>query len=96
MAVPQIHCTTALKRPLRVPRWRSYWGKPYMATALPPHWQPAFFNDLPVNHWAADWIEHSNADGIRAGWGADALMCCPDSPVTRDQVAVFVVRTFGL
>ena len=54
------------------------------------------FDDLPVNHWAADWIEPANADGIRAGCRADALMYCPDSPVTRDQVAVFVVRTFGL
>lgn len=95
MAVPQIYCSAAPKRPLRVPRWRSFWGKLYMAAALPPP-QPAFFNDLLVNHWAADWIEQANADGIRAGCSADALIYCPDSPVTLDQVAVFVVRTFNL
>lgn len=54
------------------------------------------FDDVPENHWAADWIEQAYADGITAGCSADALMYCPDSPTTRGQVAVFVVRTFGL
>ena len=67
-----------------------------MAAALPPPPATGIFDDVPVNHWAADWIEQANADGIRAGCSADALMYCPDSPVTRDQVAVFMVRTFGL
>jgi hypothetical protein len=71
-------------------------GKAIHGSGFTPPLSTGIFNDLPVNHWASDWIEQANANGIRAGCRADALMYCPDSPVTRDQVAVFVVRTFGL
>jgi hypothetical protein len=52
------------------------------------------FNDAPLSHWAAAWIEQLAAEGITAGCGNGNY--CPDAPVTRDQMAVFLVRTFNL
>ena len=52
------------------------------------------FGDVPANYWAAAWIEQLAAEGITAGCGGGDY--CPAEPVTRDQMAVFLVRTFGL
>jgi hypothetical protein len=52
------------------------------------------FNDVPANYWAAAWIEQLAAEGITSGCGNGNY--CPEAPVTRDQMAVFLVRTFGL
>jgi len=52
------------------------------------------FGDVPVDYWAAGWIEQLAAEGITAGCGGGNY--CPNAQVTRDQMAVFLVRTFGL
>ncbi len=52
------------------------------------------FADVPVTHWAAAWIKQLAAEGITGGCGGGNY--CPSSPVTRDQMAVFLQRTFGL
>jgi len=52
------------------------------------------FGDVPTDHWAAAWIEQLAAEGITAGCGGGDY--CPNNEVTRDQMAVFLVRTFGL
>lgn len=52
------------------------------------------FADVPTGYWAANWIEQLAAEGITAGCGGGNY--CPDASVTRDQMAVFLVRTFGL
>jgi hypothetical protein len=52
------------------------------------------FGDVPVDHWAADWIEQLAAEGITSGCGGGNY--CPDDSVTRDQMAVFLTRTFDL
>jgi len=52
------------------------------------------FADVPTDYWAAAWIEKLAADGITAGCGGGNY--CPENQVTRDQMAVFLVRTFGL
>jgi len=52
------------------------------------------FNDVPITHWAAAWIKQLAAEGITGGCGSGNY--CPDSPVTRAQMAVFLVRTFNL
>jgi len=52
------------------------------------------FGDVTTNHWAAPWIEELAAEGITAGCGGGNY--CPNDSVTRDQMAVFLVRTFGL
>jgi hypothetical protein len=52
------------------------------------------FTDVPVNYWAAAWIKQLAAEGITGGCGAGVY--CPENSVTRAQMAVFLVRTFGL
>ena len=52
------------------------------------------FNDVPTNYWAAAWIKQLALEGITSGCGNGNY--CPDDPVTRAQMAVFLVRTFNL
>jgi len=52
------------------------------------------FGDVDLGHWAVHWIEQLAAEGITAGCGGGNY--CPDAEVTRDQMAVFLVRTFEL
>ena len=54
------------------------------------------FADVPVSHWAAPWIEQMYHDGITNGCASNPLRFCPDSSLTRDQMAVFLVRAFNL
>jgi subtilisin family serine protease len=51
------------------------------------------FDDCPVSHWAADWVEQFYADGITSGCSANPMMYCPDDLVTRAQMAVFLLRS---
>jgi len=48
------------------------------------------FADVPVNYWAAAWIKQLVAEGITSGCGGG--LYCPDYPVTRAQMAVFLLR----
>jgi hypothetical protein len=52
------------------------------------------FGDVPPTYWAAAWIKQLVAEGITAGCGGGNY--CPEQPVTRAQMAVFLVRTFSL
>jgi hypothetical protein len=52
------------------------------------------FADVSPAYWAAAWIKQLVAEGITSGCGPNAY--CPESPVTRAQMAVFLVRTFSL
>ena len=52
------------------------------------------FVDVPRNHWAAAWIKQLVAEGITAGCSTGNY--CPDAPVTRAQMAVFLTKTFNL
>jgi glucose/arabinose dehydrogenase len=69
------------------------------------HWPDAFappigggtlFADVPGSYWAVDWIEQLYADGITSGCSSDPLMYCPEDPVTRAEMAVFLARAFEL
>jgi S-layer homology domain len=51
------------------------------------------FGDVPAGYWAAAWIEQLAREGITAGCRPGAF--CPEDPVTRAQMAVFLLRTFG-
>ena len=51
------------------------------------------FDDCPVSHWAADWVEQFYNDGITSGCSTNPLMYCPDNLVTRAQMAVFLLRS---
>lgn len=52
------------------------------------------FTDVPVGYWADSWIEQLAAEGITGGCGGGNY--CPDAPVTRAQMAIFLVKTFGI
>jgi len=52
------------------------------------------FDDVPTTHWAAPWIKQLAAEGITGGCGGGNY--CPNNPVTRAQMAVFLVKTFNL
>lgn len=54
------------------------------------------FEDVPPNYWAADWIEQLAAEGITSGCSESPKLYCPTTPVTRDQMAVFLVMNFSL
>jgi len=52
------------------------------------------FADVPNSYWAAAWIKQLAAEGITGGCGNGNY--CPESPVTRAGMAVFLVKTFNL
>ncbi|HEX3554300.1 MAG TPA: ELWxxDGT repeat protein [Thermoanaerobaculia bacterium] len=52
------------------------------------------FQDVPPGYWAGDWIEQLAAEGISNGCAANRF--CPEDPVSRDQMAVFLARVFNL
>jgi len=70
---------------------RSKYGAAY---APPDAGASTGFGDVPPDYWAAPWIKQLVAEGITAGCGTGTY--CPESPVTRAQMAVFLVKTFNL
>jgi uncharacterized repeat protein (TIGR01451 family) len=66
------------------------------AAYTPPPASGTVFNDVPIDHWAAAWIEQLASDGITGGCSASPPLYCPDNPVTRAQMAVFLVRAFNI
>ena len=56
----------------------------------PPAASGTMFADVPPGAFAADWIEDLAASGISAGCGGANF--CPNAPVTRAQMAVFLLK----
>jgi len=54
------------------------------------------FDDAPPADPFAAWIEELAARGVTSGCNTNPPRYCPASPVTRAQMAVFLVRTFSL
>jgi len=54
------------------------------------------FGDVPAAGVFAPWIEELASRQITAGCQASPPLYCPDSPNTRGQMAVFIVKTFHL
>jgi hypothetical protein len=65
----------------------------YGAAHAPPA-ATGVFADVPPGSFADGWIEQLADEAITGGCGGGNY--CPDDPVTRAQMAVFLVRTFGL
>ncbi|MBI5842737.1 MAG: S-layer homology domain-containing protein [Chloroflexi bacterium] len=61
---------------------------------MPPPATGTKFTDVSSDYWAASWIEQLANEGITSGCAVGQY--CPDSPVTRAQMAVFLVRMFNL
>jgi CSLREA domain-containing protein len=64
------------------------------STYAPPPCVTPTFSDVPCSSGFASWIEELVRRGITAGCGGGNY--CPDSAVTRGQMAVFLSTTFGL
>ncbi|MBI5954428.1 MAG: right-handed parallel beta-helix repeat-containing protein [Chloroflexi bacterium] len=56
----------------------------------PPAATGTIFADVPADSFAAAWIEQLAAEGITGGCGGGNY--CPNAPVTRAQMAVFLVK----
>ena len=54
------------------------------------------FADVPLAHPLVAWIEQLFIEGITSGCGTSPARYCPDNDITRAEMAVFLVRAFGL
>ena len=54
----------------------------------------ATFGDVPASHPFFQFIEALSASGITGGCGNGNF--CPDQPLTRGQMAVFLAKALGL
>jgi hypothetical protein len=54
------------------------------------------FEDVACPSLFADWIEELYHRGVTGGCSASPLLYCPTNPVTRGQMAPFLVKTFSL
>jgi hypothetical protein len=50
------------------------------------------FEDVPRSHWAKKWVEALYRNGVTQGCGLVPRMYCPDTSVTRDQMAIFLLK----
>ncbi len=66
---------------------KSRYGSRHLPTAA----TGTVFGDVPSDAFAAEWIEELAALGVTAGCGGG--LYCPNDPVTRDQMAVFLLKT---
>ena len=65
----------------------------YGAAYAPPS-ASHFFSDLPVagKEWQEAWVDQLYSEGITGGCGTSPLRYCPENPVTRAAMAVFILR----
>jgi hypothetical protein len=86
---PPLYCPEAMvtREQMAVFLLKSKEGGSY----TPPPCTAAPFADVPCSSPFAAWIQELVKRGITAGCGAGNY--CPGSPVTREQMAVFLVRT---
>ncbi len=72
-----------------------FWGASvgWRRTVSPAPVAPSF-DDVPVSHWAFRFVEALADSGITAGCGGGDY--CPDQPITRAEVAVFLSSALGL
>ncbi len=52
------------------------------------------FNDVPASDFGFQYVEALVASGITGGCGGGNY--CPDNPVTRRQMAIFIAKALGL
>ena len=66
---------------------KSRWG----AGFIPAPATGTAFSDVPASNPFAPWIEELVREGITAGCGSG--LYCPNNPVTRQQMAIFLLKT---
>jgi len=57
---------------------------------MPPAGLGDRFNDVPLGYWAGPWIEELAREGVVSGCSANPPLYCPESPLTRAEMAVFL------
>jgi Tol biopolymer transport system component len=62
----------------------------------PPAATGTVFADVPASHLFAPWIEQLSREGITGGCATNPARYCPENPITRGQIAVFLVRALDL
>jgi hypothetical protein len=67
-------------------------GMAYPSAIAPPSPTGAVFADVPASYPLAGWVEGLFAARVTAGCGSAPLRYCPDAPVTRGEMAVFLLR----
>ena len=83
---PQIGCFGAA---LQVQKFRVTWVR-----QVSPAPAVATFNDVPTSHPFFQFVEALSKSGITGGCGGGNY--CPDQPLTRGQMAVFLAKGLGL
>ena len=63
---------------------------------VPPAATGTVFADVPTSAFAADWIEDLFARNVTGGCLTNPLRYCPGNANNRQQMAVFITKTFGL
>lgn len=66
------------------------------ATTLIVQPAPVIFADVPWDFLARRYVEAIYRAGITSGYYENPLRFCPDYPVTRGQIAVFITRAAGM
>ncbi len=62
----------------------------------PPQPSAQHFDDVPLSAWYAKWVHQLWLDGFTDGCTLDGRNFCPDRPVTKLELAVFMLRArFG-
>ena len=56
----------------------------------------ATFGDVPADHPFFRFIEALRSSGITGGCSAEPPLYCPEAPITRGQMAVFIATALGL
>jgi len=54
------------------------------------------FSDIDPDQWWAPYVERLAELGVTRGCSTDPADFCPDDKITRDKMATFLVRSFGL
>ncbi len=86
---PMLFCpnTTVSRAQMAVLLLRSKYGLAYTPPAVG---ASTGFNDVPTNHWAAAWIKELAAENVTSGCNGGNY--CPEANISRDQLAVFLLR----
>jgi hypothetical protein len=82
---------TVTRQQMAVFLLKALFGSGYVPT-------PCFqtFDDVPCPSQFADWIQDLYARAITGGCSVTPPLYCPTNPNNRGQMAVFLVKTFGL
>ncbi len=62
----------------------------------PPAATGTLFADVPLGSFADAWIEDLYGKGITGGCASNPLRYCPSATNVRQQMAVFLTKTFNL